>query len=374
MRGIRWFSLAILVGSTSISLAADTNQMPWQPNLETAQHIAAQSHRLVLIPFWGPSCKPCMRLEQEVFSHAEVARALESNFVLVRLNVEEAPGTARLYGVSSIPTDVIISPSGRLVAQLQSPPTANQYVAQMNQAAVGHRELLRQVAVTQTQQAAATAQAPAAQQSVAMAPNGGTAGAPGTGATVPPNGTPGAQATATTDRYGEYFRQHPGAAGPNAAVPDANSAAQSQLAVAGQGFANAQVSAAQHVQVPAEPPQLPQGCPPLGLSGYCPVTMVERKAWAMGDKAWGVVHRGRTYLFLGPQEKDKFLADPDRYSPVMSGLDPVLALDNQLSVPGKREFGVFLGGRIYLFADEASLQRFQQNPKRYAAEALQAMR
>ena len=52
----------------------------------------------------------------------------------------------------------------------------------------------------------------------------------------------------------------------------------------------------------------------------------------------------------------------------------MLALDNQLSVPGKREFGVFLGGRIYLFADEASLQRFQQNPKRYAAEALQAMR
>ena len=50
-------------------------------------------------------------------------------------------GTARLYGVSSIPTDVIITPNGRLVSQLQSPPSANQYVAQMNQAATGHREL-----------------------------------------------------------------------------------------------------------------------------------------------------------------------------------------------------------------------------------------
>ena len=89
----------------------------------------------------------------------------------------------------------------------------------------------------------------------------------------------------------------------------------------------------------------------------------------------GIVHRGRTYLFLGPAERKKFLANPDLYSPVLSGTDPVLAMDNQMAVAGRREFGVFgADRRIYLFADESSLKRFEANPKRYAVEAEQVRR
>jgi YHS domain-containing protein len=104
------------------------------------------------------------------------------------------------------------------------------------------------------------------------------------------------------------------------------------------------------------------------------VTLVERQQWAMGTPKFGAIHRGRTYLFLGPEEAKKFMANPDLYSPVLSGNDPVLALDNQMSVPGKREFGVYADNRIFLFADAASRAKFEQNPKRYATEALQAMR
>jgi YHS domain-containing protein len=86
------------------------------------------------------------------------------------------------------------------------------------------------------------------------------------------------------------------------------------------------------------------------------------------------VHRGRTYLFLGPQEREKFLTDPDRFSPVLSGLDPVHAIDGQASTPGKREFGVFgADGKIYLFADEASRVRFEQNEQHYTTAVTQAM-
>ena len=88
MRGIRWFSLAILVVSASISLAADTNQMPWQPNLDGPAHRRAVAPPGI-DPFLGPLLQALHGLEQEVFSHADVACALESNFVLVRLNVEK---------------------------------------------------------------------------------------------------------------------------------------------------------------------------------------------------------------------------------------------------------------------------------------------
>jgi YHS domain-containing protein len=91
-----------------------------------------------------------------------------------------------------------------------------------------------------------------------------------------------------------------------------------------------------------------------------------------GDARFGAVHRGRTYLFLGPTEVKNFLADPDKYAPVLSGNDPVMAVENQQLVPGRREFGVYSDNRVYLFADERSRINFEKNPQRYSADALQA--
>lgn len=120
--------------------------------------------------------------------------------------------------------------------------------------------------------------------------------------------------------------------------------------------------------------QLPPGSPPLALDGFCPVTLSEKKAWTKGDTRWGAIHRGQTYLFTSHEEQQRFLSKPDAYSPVISGNDPVLALDNRQSVAGRREHGLFFENRIYLFSTEASLDRFKQNPNRYAAEVIQAMR
>ncbi len=189
--GFVWAVLAVVVFG---SQAAAQDQMPWQPTLEAAQQIAARTNRLVLVHFWSPSCKPCTRMESEVFSKPEVASALEPNFVMVKLNVDQSPGTAQLYGVSSIPTDVVTLPNGRLVWQVQSPPAANQYVAQMNQAAAGHRALV------QGPQAPAVAAAPPAGVPPTGAPP--AAGAPAYGAA--PIAPPAAPAN---DHYAEYFPQ-----------------------------------------------------------------------------------------------------------------------------------------------------------------------
>ncbi|MEX0978330.1 MAG: thioredoxin family protein, partial [Pirellulales bacterium] len=161
----------VCAAATTSALAAD--QMPWQPNLETAQRVAAKSNRLVLIHFWAPWCRPCVRLEQEVFANAATAKALEANFVMVKINADETPATTRMYGISSLPSDVITTPTGRLVSQMQSPPTANQYITQMNQAAAGHRALARKPDPQSAQQVVppqAPGAAPPVGQGAAYAP------------------------------------------------------------------------------------------------------------------------------------------------------------------------------------------------------------
>ena len=114
--------------------------------------------------------------------------------------------------------------------------------------------------------------------------------------------------------------------------------------------------------------------PPLGLDGYCPVVLSERQQWALGDRRWGAIHRGRTYLFTGPEEQRRFFTDPDRYAPAFSGNDVVLATEQGQPVPGSREHGVFFGNRVYLFSSEATLDKFARNPILYANQASGAVR
>ena len=484
MMAARW----ILGGLVALALAPapawGDDQITWQPSLEVARKLAAQSNRLVLVHFWSTSCKPCVRLEKEVLSRPEVARALSAHFVMVKLNVDESLGTARVYGVSSVPADVVISPSGQLISQQLSPPTANQYIAQLTRVAAGYRELTGQgsrqanaqppvsqpvsqvppqAPIAPPAQVVVQQEAPAMQSPMASVQPSTVVQTPAQVAppsdpvvqnytTVVDRATPAGPASQSVyenDRYAEYYRRRnltppSSAVGPSDTAPSASPAvvAPTEAPVEAQSVAasapandgayrSPAVEAQQQrqqieqlrqsepiqsgstpaavavtvqpaaplatdpagppaqdasgpavvVASPAQPPaaqagspQIPPGSPPVALDGFCPVTLVERRAWSPGNVAYGVVHRGRTYLFAGPEQVQKFLANPDAYAPVLSGNDPVLALDNQVSVPGRREYGVFSGSRVYLFANEESRNRFQQNPNRYAAEVVQAMR
>ena len=104
---------------------------------------------------------------------------------------------------------------------------------------------------------------------------------------------------------------------------------------------------------------------PVGMEGYCPVTLIQNGQWVEGRARWGAKHRGRTYLFAGAEQQRMFLSDPDRYSPALSGDDPVLVFDSSKQVSGQRRYGVTYQGRIYLFSSVESRNTFSANPKKY---------
>jgi YHS domain-containing protein len=132
-------------------------------------------------------------------------------------------------------------------------------------------------------------------------------------------------------------------------------------------------AAAQTAPDPVTPPEPDAyGSMPVGLEGYCPVTLAERGVWVEGRAQWGVRHRGRTYLFASAEQQKAFLADPDRYSPALSGDDPVLAFDTGKSTPGQRRYGVTYQSRTYLFSSTETRDAFAANPQRYTAGAVVA--
>lgn len=112
--------------------------------------------------------------------------------------------------------------------------------------------------------------------------------------------------------------------------------------------------------------------PPMALNGMCPVTILESKKWTKGNVQFGAVHRQRTYLFVSLEAQRRFLADPDRYAPILSGWDPVVFAETRQLVDGKHNIGLLLAnGKTVFFTSEESLARFKQAPQAYLAHVSQ---
>jgi YHS domain-containing protein len=188
-------------------------------------------------------------------------------------------------------------------------------------------------------------------------------------AALPPAATPGDPAPPKTNAFiaalqKPFAWRNPFAAAPKPATepPPTMPPARSLAATDAARYPDSPAPTANPAQ-----PEDPIGSMPLGLEGYCPVTVFERGVWTEGRAQWGVRHRGRTYLFSGEVQQQAFLADPDRFAPALSGDDPVLALEGGRSTPGQRRYGVTYQSRTYLFASPDTRTKFAADPGRYAA-------
>lgn len=416
-------SFRLVVGTTivgtilGLSVKAD-DRVTFQPDFASAQALATQTNRLLVVHFWAPWCEPCLRMEHDVLSAPGLGAALEKRFVLVKVNRDRDPELAEQLGVRYLPTDVVLSPDGKVVGRLPASLTPQDYLTRLHQMAAGGGESAAASAPVGVADPAAPgyAESPVAPGTTAPAPSGETAAAP---RTPPPNdeylslqaqrsrrqatlpydqaappaaaplgpiaGLPADAAAAATQPPAGWAPDAPRPAATDPPYAPATGALAVPATPAHQPWPENSSGLASSSPASQAPPPVAAGLTPtstaapqpataLGLDGYCPVQLYDHYRWVPGRPQWGAVYEGRTYLFAGPEEQRMFLADPARYSPVAAGIDPVIALDQGQAIEGRREFGVVCDGRIFLFANEASLHQFEQNPDRYTGALLQARR
>jgi protein disulfide-isomerase len=365
--------LPVLVLFFLVQRAAIGQQpLHWDATIDSAKAAARQSNRLVLVLFSAPWCTACHHLESDIRDQPGAAAALEANFVPVKINYDYYPNTAKQYGVTRLPTTVILAPNpqGDVLAVIPERMPVDQYLLKLNKVADDAKR--RAAGVFAQIQPAPPVGAPA-----------GMGQPPAAGIAPPVNPIGPAQAMATPRSFAGPVLNPAALAttpGPNAAVaafpavvaPPASAAATNPM-VAMATEPGLSGSRPLDARKPAENIK-PLANPPFGLDGFCPVQLVENSRWQPGKKAWGVIHRGRTYLFAGAEEQRRFRADPDRYAPVSSGDDVVVLLEQGRSVSGCREHGLQFDGHVYLFAEEGTLDKFRSNPRYYADRALHAMR
>ncbi len=137
MQARRWLLPTVLLLLPLLTTARAEDGPHWEASVDAARRIAAQSNRLVLIHFWARWCGPCRNLEANVFKQPGVGAAMGARFVLAKVNVDIDDGhaIAHAYGIERLPTDVIITPTNRVLAKLACPDNPTQYLAQLDQAA-----------------------------------------------------------------------------------------------------------------------------------------------------------------------------------------------------------------------------------------------
>lgn len=102
-----------------------------------------------------------------------------------------------------------------------------------------------------------------------------------------------------------------------------------------------------------------------GFGDYCLVTMLETNQLKKGSPDHVATYHGIEVCFITAEQKQKFLADPEKYWPVDNGRCPVSQHDENAPQLGDPQNAVTWHGRLWFFADRVRRQRFIKAPHRY---------
>jgi len=295
-----------------------SNSIQWLNDIANAKELAAQSGRLVYIHFYSDNCAACDTVERHCLRNPEFVRAIQEHFIPVMVNVDQSPSVVRKWRVRRWPTDVVIDSEGNKHFDSITNPNATAYIERL-------KAVYETVAATPLN----------IDSGFSMEPEMGDNN-------VAPASFP------TTNQRGPTTTLNPSIRTARPVGPPVVTGA------------------------PALPNQRT-----LGLEGHCPVSLYAPsspdKVWVKGHPQIGIRHRGVVYLFASQEHKRVFLSNPDRFSPVLSGYDPVIFTNDKKLVTGDRKFGVKFRDRIYLFVSEHSLKTFWTNPEKFALKSLEAM-
>ncbi|WP_439132474.1 thioredoxin family protein [Polaribacter sp.] len=99
------------------SFYAPSNDISWTDDIKSAQKIANNSDKNIMLFFTGKWCSPCRIMKREVFADHQVIKAIEDKFVPVEINIDDpnAEALVKQYNIGATPTTIFVSPEGKVI-------------------------------------------------------------------------------------------------------------------------------------------------------------------------------------------------------------------------------------------------------------------
>jgi len=134
LSAVFWSAFVALLSSLAAPLFGDDGEQPkWFSDLTAAEKHAKEKNRPLLLHFHARWCAPCLKMDKETFSSGDFRKQAKDKFVLVRINADRNPDLMRRYGVKALPTDVFVTPSGRILSRSVGYRSTRKYLTQLAQ-------------------------------------------------------------------------------------------------------------------------------------------------------------------------------------------------------------------------------------------------
>ncbi|MDQ3282753.1 MAG: thioredoxin family protein [Acidobacteriota bacterium] len=138
----------ILAVALALTLAPQTFAAPtWLKDVAAAQKAAKAKNQLILVDMFADWCGWCHRFEREVFP-AEAFQKATNDIVLLRLNTEDGKeGTqfAQKFGVTSLPTFLLLTPDLTMAGMIRGYSPAPDFVRMLGETRQKHQQFLTRV-------------------------------------------------------------------------------------------------------------------------------------------------------------------------------------------------------------------------------------
>jgi len=116
----RIFWLSFLVASLAYawySFYVPSNDVAWVDTMASAQDLANESEKNMLLFFTGDRCVPCRIMKREVFADKEVAKAINSKIIPIMINIDdpEMKDIVTQYNIGGTPITLFTDPQGNVL-------------------------------------------------------------------------------------------------------------------------------------------------------------------------------------------------------------------------------------------------------------------
>jgi len=99
------------------SFYAPSNDITWTNDIESAQKLANNSDKNIVVFFTADWCSPCRIMKRKVFADNQVMKAINSKVVSVEINIDDPNSEAlvKQYNIGATPTTIFINPEGKVM-------------------------------------------------------------------------------------------------------------------------------------------------------------------------------------------------------------------------------------------------------------------
>ncbi len=132
-----------LPGSTP-SVTADApgttpNAISWRQSLPQALAEAKQRKTLVVVDAYADWCHWCKKMDEDTFTSAVVQQRMK-DFIPVRINTDHDPELAQQYGITGLPTTLVLDATGKVNMSKSGYMPPHDYLQLLAQAAASHTD------------------------------------------------------------------------------------------------------------------------------------------------------------------------------------------------------------------------------------------